>query len=410
MISNVDLSNPSSGNAGVGGTEYQFVLLAELLIKLKPGEIEITFYSEKLQKLPHGVKQIVVENIADAYAKSCIEQIEHFVFRPRRDISTEIMGLGNGFTKLVPWLHITPKREYLDWFSSNLSVEQVIFVGDDQRMRIIDHEVYKKSTTVFNASNGNYSMTKNRRKNRVVYIGALVPRKGFHVLASVWADIRAEVSDAELVVIGSGALYDKSVRLGPLLLAEEEYENRFIELLGGKDELENNGVSFLGNLGIEKTDIIETATVGVVNPSGLTENCPMSVVEFYQSGIPVISSKKYGMRDMILSPRTGVLCKNRKQLSTAIIKFLKEETSAVEAGHEALIFGKEKFAPEVIVENWMQVFSCNFDTAPRKKGYVVHKLFAVLKKMRIIPADFPMVEDQKIFLANFRIKFLDSLR
>ena len=357
-----------------------------------------------------SINQIVVEDISGAYAKSCGERIEYFVFRPRRDISTEIKELGNGFTKLLPWLHITPKREYLDWFSRSVSVERVIFVGDDQRMRTIDHEVYRKSTTIFNASNGNYNMTQTRRKNRVVYVGALVPRKGFHILASVWAKIRTEVPNAELLVIGSGALYDKSVQLGQLHLAEEEYENRFIRLLGGKDTLENNGVYFLGNLGIEKKGVIETATVGVVNPSGLTENCPMSVVEFYQSGIPVISSRKYGMRDMILSPRTGVLCKNRRQLSDSIIKFLKEEISAVDVGRNGLIFGKEKFAPEIIVEKWIQVFSGNFDTASRKKGYLIHKLFAVAKKLYLVPADFPMVEDQKIFLANLRIKFRDSLR
>jgi hypothetical protein len=173
---------------------------------------------------------------------------------------------------------------------------------------------------------------------------------------------------------------------------------------------QNSDLKILGNLGIEKRGVIETATLGVVKPSGLTENCPMSVVEFYQSGIPVVSSKKYVMRDIILSPGTGVLCKNQRQLSDSIIKFLKEEISAAEIGHNGLIFGKKKFAPEIIVENWRQVFLCNFDTAPRKQGYLIHKLFALAKKLKIVPTDFPMVEDQKIFLANLRSRFLDSMR
>lgn len=407
-ISTIDLSEPELGNSGVGGTEYQFVLLAYFLQKFQ--NMEVTLFVEMAQPLPSGVKQIVVSGLLDAYKQCSLNDIDFLIFRPRRDITKEMEEIKTCQTKLIPWLHITPKREYLDWFANNPLIHRVIFVGDDQRMRSIDHEIYKNSSTIYNASSGLYQLTNTRRGNTVVYVGALVPRKGFHILAKAWRDVRRESPQAQLLVIGSGALYDTSTQLGPLKLAEATYEAKFTELLGGKDEFEKNGVRFLGNLGTEKKVFIDSAVVGVVNPSGLTENCPMSVVEFYQSGVPVVSSFKYGMRDMIVSGQTGILCRSEKEIGKSLVKFLNETLDSDQFGQNAIDFAKKKFAPDLIVEDWIKIFDGNFAATRQIKGYWIHKIFSALKSFSLLPSKFPIVEDQKIYLAGLRNRFRISLR
>lgn len=409
-IATVDLSSPELGNAGVGGTEYQFVLLAYLLLSIKPKDVEVTFFLEAKQSLPKGIKQVVVPSLYAAYEESSAQSDDFLIFRPRRDITDEIIQTSFKKTKLIPWLHITPKRNYLDWLANNPMIHRIVFVGDDQRMRTVDHKVFPKSSTIYNSSWGIYQATRARKNNSVVYLGALVPRKGFHILAKAWNDVRKEIPQAELFVIGSGALYDKNVQLGSLELAESFYEDRFVNLLGGEDGIQRLGVHFLGNLGTEKKRIIDSATVGVVNPSGLTENCPMSVVEFYQSGIPVVSSVKYGMRDMIVSGETGILCRSSSDLSTALIQFLNGSLDSQRLGRNGIEFAKKKFSPELIVENWMKLFAGDLRETVEIKGYWVHRLFAFIKRLHLLPSDFPMVEDQKIYLASLRSKLFEIRR
>ena len=409
-ISTVDLSSPELGNAGVGGTEYQFALLAHLFLSMKPMEVEVTFFLEARQSLPRGIRQVVVPDLAAAYKESSTQGINFLIFRPRRELTDEIKEISFNKTKLIPWLHITPKRNYLDWLSNNPIIHRVVFVGDDQRIRTIDHKVFPNSSTIYNSSWGTFEATGTRNDNSVVYVGALVPRKGFHLLAKAWTDVHKEFPQAELFVIGSGALYDKKVKLGSLQLAESSYEQRFVNLLGGENGIKRLGVHFLGNLGIEKKRFIDSATVGVVNPSGLTENCPMSVVEFYQSGIPVVSSVKYGMRDMIISGKTGILCRSSSDLSAALIKFLNGSLDSETFGRDGIEFGKKKFSPDLIVENWMKIFVGEFKVSHRVRGYWVHRSLAMIKRFHLLPSDFPMVEDQKIYLANLRAKFLKSRR
>lgn len=409
-ISSIDVSQPLLGNAGVGGTEYQFALLADLLLSVKGEDLKITFFVETPQKLNSSIEQVIVQNLNEAYGKASQLNIDFLIFRPRRDISNEVKAIIYKKTKLIPWLHITPKREFLDWFVNNSLIHRVIFVGDDQRMRVIDHEVYGISSTIYNSSNGFFEISTQRRRNSVVYLGALVPRKGFHILAKSWPDVRKKIPDAELYVIGSGALYDRDSQLGPMHLAEISYENEFVASLGGEIGIEKNAVHFLGNLGFSKHKFISSATVGVVNPSGLTENCPMSVVEFYQAGIPVVSSTKYGMRDMVISGETGFLCKTSKELTSVLIKFLEGSLNSENLGLNGFAFAKNKFSPNRIIEEWMRIFEGSFPQVHDIHGYWIHKSFRALKKMRLLSTRFPMVEDQKIYLASLRNESLKMRR
>lgn len=405
-LGDIDLSTPEEGNSGVGGTEYQFVLLAQLLTALHPNQFDIYFFVEKDQALPPGINKILATNMSDAYALCAEKEITFLVYRPRRDISESIRNINLVSTKLIPWLHITPKRQYLDWFINNNLIHRVIFVGDDQRMRTCDHLVYELSSTIYNASSGNFQISKVRKNDTVVYLGALVPRKGFHILARAWNEVHKRHPSAKLNVIGSGILYDKSSKLGPLGIADAEYEREISNILGGLSGMKDKSVQFLGNLGKEKSIFIAEAKVGVVNPSGITENCPMSVVEFYEHGIPVISSSKYGLRDMIVPRRTGLLCRSSRQLTKAILAFLNEEVNSEEFGRNAIAFSENKFSPQIIVSEWLEIFRGNFPESIHKRGYWVHKVFRTLKSAKILPERFPMVEDQKIYLARFRNQFL----
>ena len=53
-------------------------------------------------------------------------------------------------------------------------------------------------------------------------------------------------------------------------------------------------VHFCGNMGIEKLEIYNRTTVGVVNPSARTETFGLSAVEMEACGIPVVTKSGNG--------------------------------------------------------------------------------------------------------------------
>jgi hypothetical protein len=113
---------------------------------------------------------------------------------------------------------------------------------------------------------------------------------------------------------------------------------------------------------------------------------------------------------MIVSGETGVLCRSSSDLSAALIKFLNGSLDSERFGSKGIEFAKEKFSPELIVENWMQIFAGEFKATGKPKGYWVHRSLAIIKRLHLLPSNFPMVEDQKIYLARLRNKFLKIRR
>lgn len=204
----------------------------------------------------------------------------------------------NAKMKLIAWAHCPFKSKIL-YFNS---ISRVVCVGNEQRDEHKNALNSHKLTVIFNALNLDVNTTYltpfANRKAEVTFMGALMPFKGFHVLAKAWKDIVSLVPDAHLNVIGSGRLYDRNAPLGKWDIASPEYEELFMPYL-----LDDNGqilpsVTFWGVLDDEKNKILGETKVGVPNPLGRETFC-ISAVEMQMYGALVTTIKEGGYIDTV---------------------------------------------------------------------------------------------------------------
>lgn len=349
-ICDVNAGHLESGNPGIGGTEYLFLLISSKLAERSNG-LAVTLYTTHSQILPSGVKIDVVSCLADAIKLCEMNGTEFLVVKHViENVTTSILQSTRGL-KFIVWCHVFACYWELNAYAKNNNIAKIVFVGKEMMQLYWDHPVMKKSTYIYNATllegcrQAVFSNPINKRANIVTYIGSLVPFKGFHLLAKAWKDIIREIPDAELYVIGSGQVYDSCAQMGKLGLAEENYERIIFDCLSIDGKLLPS-VHFMGRMGTEKNKILLKTKVGVPNPSGITETFCLSAVEMQCFGAQIATIKAPGYMDTI---KNGVLCSKQSQLAQIIIRLLRNNENNYD---EAMDFFEKHFAIDVVVARW----------------------------------------------------------
>jgi glycosyltransferase involved in cell wall biosynthesis len=360
-VADVDLSEPEAGNPGVGGTQFNFVTMPYYFLKHFPDKVEFVWYANAVEYLPQVIEACQVRDCLDAIERADQQDCDMFIWRPRHDeIGMKLIRrLDSLRVKTIAWAHNTPNVHALNEMADSSQLKRFVCVSQEQLDRLRDHRIFEKSTCIFNGFDPRpYIPKREIRKggNKVVYLGSLVPGKGFHHLARVWHKIREQVPDARLTVIGSGKLYDRNQSLGKWGLAEESYERTIRPHLSDDHGKPDPSVIFEGTLGIEKVRLLQQAGVGVVNPSGRTENCPGSALEFQAAGTPVVSGAYRGLLDTVVHKKTGLLGRSDKELIDNIVYLLKNKDVAKAYGENGIEFVKKKFAYQTISEQWLDLF------------------------------------------------------
>jgi glycosyltransferase involved in cell wall biosynthesis len=261
--------------------------------------------------------------------------------------------------------------------------------------RIRDHEIIYKSTYILNGFDPlNYIPNEvKKNSNEITYIGSLIPSKGFHILARIWPRIKGKYPDAILNVIGNGQLYNRNSKLGKWQVADEEYEKQWRRYLSDQNGNIDSSVNFLGILGKEKIPVMQRSCIGIVNPSGKTENCPGSAIEFQASGTPVVSIAEWGLLDTVEHKKTGLLAKNDKDLIDNILYLLKNKKIAEKYGMNGIEFIKHKFSYKKISKEWMELFEEVYynqkNKPPKCKENYFYRLKFLREWLRILKKYFP---------------------
>jgi glycosyltransferase involved in cell wall biosynthesis len=121
------------------------------------------------------------------------------------------------------------------------------------------------------------------RGQYALFVGRLSPEKGLETLLAAW---RLLGSPIPLVVVGAGPL-------GARLAAE-----------AARHRLRN--VSWTGYLTRAETCRAIKGATFLLLPSGCYENFPMSIVEAFACGVPVICSRLGAMQEIVADGRTGL--------------------------------------------------------------------------------------------------------
>lgn len=285
-LSSVDFSNLLSGNPGIGGTEYQFLLVSYLL-EQRSSNIIPTLITRCKTSAPH--KSIYqVDNLFELCEYCSANGIKTIVMN-QLVFDEKLFDNYKDIFDIVLWDHNGMNLKRLNVVNARKYVKRIVCCGREMMDMYRDHPATLKSTYIYNMQPIQPKEWYKERidfsdNHNVVYMGSIIPTKGFHVLARSWKTVIKHIPDAQLYVIGSGKLYDKNAQLGMYGIAEASYEQQFMKYLIDENGKVLDSVHFLGLLGNEKYEVLGKCKVAVPNPTGDSECLPLTTMEMQLMG------------------------------------------------------------------------------------------------------------------------------
>ena len=357
-VHSADLTDPACGNPAVGGTEYAFVSLAHELASRRLARITL-IHRNRTNSYPKTLTVVTIEDYPDGLPRLLNQAgpIDCIIVRGHDSmVAARVIESIPSRIPIIAWTHNHLKSTTLSYLGRREQIKRVVYVGREQCALAAGAPCHYKSTYIVPGfyvtprSNGS-----NVKERRAVYVGSLVPQKGFHRLARLWPRIRRACPTAELDVIGSSQVNHPDQQLGTLGVASVSYEKLILRYL--RTDPAECGVTFHGKMGIEKYDVIARAMVGLPNPAGFTECCPASVVEMSQCGAAVVAMRQWGMCDTVLDGKTGYLCRDDREYVARVSSLFADPDTARSMGVAGQRFVGDTFSYSVICEKWQRLLN-----------------------------------------------------
>lgn len=198
-------------------------------------------------------------------------------------------------------------------------------------------DIKKKSSVQYNFSDVKVVNDKDNETKYYMFYGRLSSQKGVLTLIEAWKELPANTI---LKIVGTGQQFES---------VNEYIKNNSlnnVELLGYKS-------------GNELISLIQNAYFVIV-PSEWYENNPMTIIESYHLGVPVIGANIGGIPEIIDEGKTGFIFqpKNQSDLRDTILKADKIETKRYqEMSDNCLAFAKNHLSSECNYSYLIEVFS-----------------------------------------------------
>ncbi len=372
----VDCSHLECGNPGIGGTPFLIILVASLLSRRNNG-LDVTLYVDAVGKFPESLETVVVKDAIGAIEAADKSMVDYLVVNSRNVFWDYFdFSIIKNKLKIIPWCHNFNTHVWDNIFAKEDRIARFVTVGREQLDLLRDHPVFYKGDYIYNCVPANPKIVEmgreipfRDRKHDVAFLGSLHWGKSFHILASIWPEIRRRVPDAQLYVVGGGNLYDNNAKMGKYGYAAEKYEKEFMRYL-----LDENGeispeVHFMGVMGMDKFQVLKKAKVAVPNPTGIGETFCISAVEMQLSGCVLTAMESPGYYDTIYN---GILVKNKKQLTDSIVNLLLSD-SPIRDLDETVEYITDNFSIDSVLADWERLFANGLqspihDIIPLKNG------------------------------------------
>lgn len=358
----VKLNSLHLGNPGIGGTDYWTYALAYFLTEYYKDVECFLFTTSKSNLLKRRTHNIIVDGVLEAFEKAKDEKMDVFIINKHANVDEcSLEDLCNQINKLkistITVGHNFYSMKECELIAKCKYIKRNVYNSIQQFSIYSDLDIHKKDSYIWPiVPMENISKRKEHLDKIVTYTGSLVSSKGFHILARNWKKILKQCPNAKLYVVGTGKLYGRSLPLGKYEVADANYEKIFMPHV-----LDRNGkilpsVKFLGLLNSsERRTLYRKTSVGVVNPSGISECTSASSIEFSLSGIPVVTRRYGGLIDSVINKKTGFLIKNDRQLVNGIITLLKDGKLNKFYGDNGISFVRSRFDTEKVIEQWHNV-------------------------------------------------------
>lgn len=350
-------------NPGVGGTQFNIVKLAFLLAQKFP-DIEVILANHCDIRLNSNPINLKIE---------LIPEINYLLNASQMRSQNDLIVMTAALLQLAdPHLIRSIREKVIAW------IHHPFFFNDQIRqMRLAAHVnvgsyqyfsnkiFFRSSWHIHNPfqitlSNFQKSFPAYDEPIRIVYLGALIPVKGFGHVARQWPALKAMLPNVELHVVGSSATYGKHPEND--LIPCDRYFSEYIQKFIPENDITDGHVVFHGNLGEEKFEVMRSAHIALLNPTGASEAFPASPLECMGCGLPVITSNDYGMADsMRFFPE--LVLQHPEQIPSRVKWLLSDRYRYMELSERAIAIAKcFDSQTDVILMRWRQLFEAVLDT------------------------------------------------
>lgn len=187
---------------------------------------------------------------------------------------------------------------------------------------------------------------------RVTFLSNFIPGKGVEAFIQIAIQLSGKYPDVIFDVVGAPTDEDQASRLQRLVsVAGIEASVNFAGAVHGEEKWRYLGQSSL-----------------LVFPSQLVEAQPLTIVEAFACGTPVVAFKVGGIVDLIDHGETGLLVEpTQEALLRAVDSLLSSPQLLAELGFRAAAEFDRRFSADIYQEQWSRVVSVQHPTGERKK-------------------------------------------
>lgn len=370
-----DWAKALGGLLPLSGTDGSVLRIADYLATRNHVTVDVLVTQTGSSEDATSAHQVSVPSFKEAVYYAEANDLDALVFphpTQRERFPDVRAGLEEADTCGVPcltWLHNTPPLAMSTAYASHGAVKRALCVSNPQADLLRDRAVFNKVAVVHNPIDTRFfakadtscqtnNLSQYIRKT-VCYAGALTKAKGFHHVARAWPTVRNAVPKAELSILGSARLYDRTASLGPLQIGKPEYEQEhLIPYLGpNREAAKNRGVTLYGLLAPHQLRIhMQQALVGVVNPSFTTpETFCVTAAEFQAAGTAVVGGRMAGLRETVADGHTGRLIRSPDDLAEVLIALLKSPQTTRAMGRRGQIYVRDHFDTPHVAERFRQI-------------------------------------------------------
>lgn len=176
------------------------------------------------------------------------------------------------------------------------------------------------------------------QEKTVLFVGRLTPVKGLHTLLRAIPLVLDKSTHCKFLIAGEGPLKED--------LAKYIYQKNLQE-----------HVYLLGvQTGNDLIRLYKTSNVGVL--SSYTEGCPVSVLEAWAAGLPVVATRVGGTKEIVEHGKNGLLVPpgNPKALAKALIKVLTDEKLTKYLGDNGRALVEKEYNWKTTIKKILEIY------------------------------------------------------
>ena len=329
-----------NSNPGIGGTEYVTLKLI----------FELNNYSKTL-KVGIASEQKIISNEYKIFSKENFIE-NSIVICPVSQINY-LKELKFKICRVIFWSH--HPHDYISNFNN---VREMISLGEyqhcsNQKNGFINYLIKNPSPKPIKIEH--LPRIETNVPENFVYIGAIGPAKGLHLVLSYWPKIRKSFPKSKLNIIGGNLYREKNHNSKRSLFFKKAYKEVIEGILNRMSAEDKQSIKFLGLLTSKEKDLVlKHSDVALLNPTGKSEAAPASPLECYCYGIPVVAGGDFGAFDnMKYFPELDL----KKDNINKIINTLSNKKKFLELRKRSYRYSKQNFETNsFIYRDWEKLF------------------------------------------------------